>query len=482
MGQDGLTRQGFLRCFGASVCSMLLVLLFNGPLLDASVDVFPWARDLSTGADLALLLVLLVIARQRPKLVSPRAYTVAALVCAVLGAVLGWLGTHGLGWAAVAGSMVLAGAADVWGIVVWLLACGSLDTKRATLCLATGSTVAVVMAFFLNSFAPLEVLALVELLCNVVILACCLPLALPVFERARAMASPAELEVLHPQSFLPLGHRFYVQIFAFSAAFGFALRCGAVENPSMVAALSFGAFVAVLVYAILKREHLRMDPLFVASFAVVMLGLMLILLDAPVLGPLASSLPAAGYMVYDMLVWLAVIAVVSRNAVDAVPTACWGTAVGYLGICAGVGLWLAAVGLVGPLLGDPSLAQGLATVALLGSLVLYVVLTRRHLDLDAVIEGIAPDPEPPTVEVRYVDRLAQNCARAAQDAALTAREAEVLGLLAQGNTTARIEAELGIGRNTVKYHVKNVYAKLGVHSQQELIDRVAAITPTRGGR
>ena len=72
--------------------------------------------------------------------------------------------------------------------------------------------------------------------------------------------------------------------------------------------------------------------------------------------------------------------------------------------------------------------------------------------------------------------------RQAQDAALTAREAEVLGLLAQGNTTARIEAELGIGRNTVKYHVKNVYAKLGVHSPQELIDRVAAITPTRGGR
>ena len=43
-------------------------------------------------------------------------------------------------------------------------------------------------------------------------------------------------------------------------------------------------------------------------------------------------------------------------------------------------------------------------------------------------------------------------------------------LLAHGNTATRIQAELGISYNTVKYHVKNVYAKLGVHSQQELID------------
>ena len=53
---------------------------------------------------------------------------------------------------------------------------------------------------------------------------------------------------------------------------------------------------------------------------------------------------------------------------------------------------------------------------------------------------------------------------------LTSREADVMTLLAHGNTATRIQAELGITYNTVKYHVKNVYAKLGVHSQQELID------------
>jgi len=31
-----------------------------------------------------------------------------------------------------------------------------------------------------------------------------------------------------------------------------------------------------------------------------------------------------------------------------------------------------------------------------------------------------------------------------------------------------------LSRNTVKTHVQNIYAKLGVHSQQELIDLVEA--------
>lgn len=472
MGDKGTDTRGFLRCWAAGVCSALLILLFNGPLFDAQVEVFSWTRDLSTAVDTALLLVLLAAARYRPQLIRPRAFTAVALACAMLAGILMWPGTEPSGVAAVVAGTVLTGAVDIWGIVLWLLACGPLGTRQACLCLASAGALAVAIAFFLNGFAPLMVLAATAMVCECAVPLLCQPLALPVLERARSMGAPSELEVLHPQAFLPLSHTFYVQIFAFSAAFGFALRCGAVQNPSMVAVLSFFAFGAVLAYAAARGVRLRVDPLFVASFAVIALGLMLVLLSAPALGAFATSLPVAGYMVFNMLVWLALIAAASRNAVDAVPTVCWGTAVSYLGICAGVGLWLASVELVGPLLGDPALAQGLATVALLGTLVLYVVATRRSFDLDAVIDGIAPDPELPPVEVRYVDRLEQACARLAQEAALTARETQALGLLARGLSTARIEEELGIGRNTVKYHVKNVYAKLGVHSQQELIERV----------
>jgi DNA-binding NarL/FixJ family response regulator len=45
---------------------------------------------------------------------------------------------------------------------------------------------------------------------------------------------------------------------------------------------------------------------------------------------------------------------------------------------------------------------------------------------------------------------------------LTARELEVLRLLAQGQTNPEIAAHLGNSRGTVKVHVERIIAKLGV--------------------
>jgi HD-GYP domain-containing protein (c-di-GMP phosphodiesterase class II) len=55
--------------------------------------------------------------------------------------------------------------------------------------------------------------------------------------------------------------------------------------------------------------------------------------------------------------------------------------------------------------------------------------------------------------------------RQAAVAGLTAREVEVLRLLARGLSNTRIAAELVVSRKTVEHHVESVYAKLGVHSR-----------------
>ena len=65
------------------------------------------------------------------------------------------------------------------------------------------------------------------------------------------------------------------------------------------------------------------------------------------------------------------------------------------------------------------------------------------------------------------------CEQVAEQAALTQREREMLTLLARGNNAQHIQEELSISHNTVKYHARNVYRKLDVHSQQELIDLLA---------
>ena len=79
-----------------------------------------------------------------------------------------------------------------------------------------------------------------------------------------------------------------------------------------------------------------------------------------------------------------------------------------------------------------------------------------------------------------VDAIEARCAELAAAHELTAREQEVLVLLARGRSNPYIRDALTISLDTAGTHVKHVYAKLGVHSRQELIDLVqAAGAPSR---
>lgn len=64
---------------------------------------------------------------------------------------------------------------------------------------------------------------------------------------------------------------------------------------------------------------------------------------------------------------------------------------------------------------------------------------------------------------------------------LTAREAEILALLVKGHSVPVIAADLGVTQNTVRFHCKNLYEKLGVHSKQELIALVERHMGSRPG-
>ena len=57
---------------------------------------------------------------------------------------------------------------------------------------------------------------------------------------------------------------------------------------------------------------------------------------------------------------------------------------------------------------------------------------------------------------------------------LTAREQEVFALLARGSSRAAICDELTLSKETVKTHVRNIYRKMGIHSQQDLLAAVVA--------
>ena len=67
------------------------------------------------------------------------------------------------------------------------------------------------------------------------------------------------------------------------------------------------------------------------------------------------------------------------------------------------------------------------------------------------------------------ESIDERCKDIATQHKLTAREAEILGFLARGRDVGYIEKELFISRNTVNTHRKNLYKKLGIHTQQELL-------------
>ncbi len=56
---------------------------------------------------------------------------------------------------------------------------------------------------------------------------------------------------------------------------------------------------------------------------------------------------------------------------------------------------------------------------------------------------------------------------------LTAREGEVLALLARGLSNKMIARELHISEHTVKFHISSLYAKLGVSNRAEAVSRGA---------
>ena len=101
---------------------------------------------------------------------------------------------------------------------------------------------------------------------------------------------------------------------------------------------------------------------------------------------------------------------------------------------------------------------------------LGVVVRERAFDdlVHAIIA--APFREPLVPAARLARLLVRHRARRAPTATeLTARELDVLRLLAQGLPNELIASKLVVSRNTVRNHVQRILAKLRVHSRLEAV-------------
>ena len=86
----------------------------------------------------------------------------------------------------------------------------------------------------------------------------------------------------------------------------------------------------------------------------------------------------------------------------------------------------------------------------------------------AAVRDVAPN---------HVDKLLAAFSTAKQRAApplvesLSDRELEVLNLIAAGRSNQQIAAELVLTVGTVKWHLSNIYSKLGINSRTQAVAR-----------
>lgn len=108
-----------------------------------------------------------------------------------------------------------------------------------------------------------------------------------------------------------------------------------------------------------------------------------------------------------------------------------------------------------------------AGAALLALLLVHRQMTRREPSAEAAPSQVSGASETPPLGQR--PDIVAACSTLSDRFELTPREREIFLLLAQNYRAPYIAEKLVVSQSTVKTHMRNLYAKLGVHSQAELL-------------
>lgn len=172
-----------------------------------------------------------------------------------------------------------------------------------------------------------------------------------------------------------------------------------------------------------------------------------------------SAIVGGGYLLFYMLTWITYADSAHRLRIPGAPVFAWGRLFAAIGYGAG----MLAGGLCLRVLGPDVFTPAIVSYITMGALVCTAVFVLDEKDVAAGWGRLGAAEAGHAAETPGA-RLADACG-------LTKRESEVLDYLLKGRSVARIAEDLGLSYNTVNSHVANIYAKCGVHSRQELIDR-----------
>ncbi len=454
----------------AFALAALNVRLLNTAYLPLLTPVLPVAGELTVGCSVLANALILAASVFRPKLLNPQVLGIVAAALSLAGSALSIVGSFAaIPPLAVAGALI-RGFGTAWvPVVAWTVCCNlSLRVLLVGIPAATGA--AYLCAWALES-APESVALAAFCLAPLACLALTYRPSFSLLQSVSSADARTDAALSHPSSFLPLTNRLFVCMLLSTVVAG--LNARNLEGAAVATLVPSVALYALIVaWGAVRPAMRRFDQLFSIAILIVMGGFLTMPLSgSPAVPAILFSL---GNSCLNVLFALVLIAAAKRNPLSAVTMFAWGNTLTSFGsiVGANLGTLLKPMQFGGTIDG---MSIDLSYLLLAGIALLflgYVLFGLRDFSFSATIEGIeAVEPlRVPTAE--DPQRLATRCRELAAGHGLTPRETEVLGLLARGRNNQFIQDELTLTRNTVKTYIKRVYAKIDVHSQQELIDLV----------
>ena len=266
----------------------------------------------------------------------------------------------------------------------------------------------------------------------------------------------------------------FLSLLALKLVSGFSLALNSVSGvPVHTFVTGLVPLLAGVWIVLSGRERGQEDALFqIASLLVIagVLAAMVSILHS--LGATSNVLLASASECFALLQMLVVVSMAARNKIDAVYVVACSQAYTSVGTMLGAGAGHAANGI--------ATASDAATLAFLAALlflfVVFCFVWLRRVSFERIIYGIQPVKPLVIADSHQASEkggsFESRCARLAAQRGLTKRETEIMAMLARGRNGKFIEEHYVVSYNTVKTHVKHIYMKLDVHSQQELIDAV----------
>lgn len=487
-----------LRVCAALTLALLSSFIVNSMLFPSVALVMPLAREISTYCGAAFSIAVAVAAYVRPSLMREGVWSAACLASSVGAAVLLYIGVLTNNTALLLLGAPFGGLGSAWLAVLTGVGLANLGAARAMIAVPAGFVLHYalrcgLMTLGLPSSMGLATVAFVAVL-----------IASYAFIRRDARAilnsiqdsmAPTVLNVTSPSSYVSFSSLAFVSILLFNIACGFALGSTKNELSAAGTLISFIPVTITLVFVI-ARGSISTDGLYRGATLLVFAGF----LTAPLLlfgggDPFSmqahSTFLSAGSDVFNVLMYCFIAAVGARNKLGAVAVSASILATQWLGI--GIGAPVAQF--VDGMSTSNALVAVWITMAITFAFVAYNYVGMRNYSFAETIEGIRPAHTEslarnagesgasalPPKEAELAEELQQKpddtafetaCATVAEQHRLTARETEVFELLARGRTSPVIQEKLVLSHNTVKTHVRHIYAKLDVHSQQELISMV----------